>query len=106
MTWLWILFGILVVFQIIDILTTLTILEKGGRELNSFVKLLMNKFGINAALYGSKAIFIIILIFVLVYLEPNILMYIAFIFLILLYGYVVGHNIKALNRMEEIDKYE
>lgn len=107
MVLLWILFGIFVVLQVLDVLTTQTVLEKGGRELNFIVKFLMDKFGVNRALYGSKIIALMVLLYIMVYTGPRIANYIIFIVFDLFYAYVVfGNNIKVLKKLEDVDKYD
>lgn len=44
--------------QILDILTTKKVLELGGYEANPIMKWLMDKVGVNQALFGSKLAFI------------------------------------------------
>lgn len=81
-------FPIFVCLQVADAATTLKVLSQGGRELNPFMKKLMDLFGPAPALFGFKAA---ICVGVYAYLQVNLLIgFCAF------YVAVVVHNIRQI----------
>lgn len=84
---LWV-FPIFVCLQVADAATTLKVLSQGGRELNPFMKKLMDFFGPARALFGFK---VALCLGAYVYLHANLL-----VGLCALYVAVVVHNIRQI----------
>lgn len=91
------LFLLIVILQIIDIATTIHILNSGGVELNGFMKGLMDKLGVVPALVIGKAAFLAILSYLLITLEgfafeANLMLVLIIVWYIL----VVSFNIRNI----------
>jgi hypothetical protein len=54
----WILLAIIILLQVLDAATTLSILKLGGRELNPMLKWLMDRLGVVPALAVSKLVLV------------------------------------------------
>ena len=90
------LFVSLVVLQVLDILTTLKVLELGGYEANPIMKKAMDKFGVKQALIGTKSAYCVALLGVFVYLN-------AFWFWVVMNLFYVGiivNNVIVLKRLK------
>jgi hypothetical protein len=63
------LFLSLVILQIVDIITTIKILELGGYEANPIMRKAMELFGVKPALIGVKSVYVILLLLAFLYLN-------------------------------------
>ena len=82
--------------NIADIVTTYTILKNGGKEVNPIIKKIMNALGVVWGLILVKSCVLTLLFVVTFIIGVHWLLYIAYVLLIVLYGWVVVHNFKNI----------
>jgi flagellar biosynthesis component FlhA len=90
------LFLFVVGLNIADIVTTYTILKNGGKEVNPIIKKIMNALGVVWGLILVKSCVLTLLFVVTFIIGVHWLLYIAYVLLIVLYGWVVVHNFKNI----------
>lgn len=88
-------FLLLIVLNILDIHTTIKILDNGGKELNPVMAWLIDKLGIEPALVASKALFLA----PVGYYLPSLPVWLMAA-LIAVYVYVVSNNFIVLKKLE------
>lgn len=97
-TLLEILFGLFCVLQVADIATTMTVLNRGGHELNPFLARLMSGIGALPAMILAKGLIIAVLAVVIwyAYVRSNQLQYgiVALALLDAFYVFIVARNIR------------
>lgn len=84
---------LLIVLQVVDALTTIKILEKGGRELNPAMDWIFRKIGVLEGLFIVKT-----LICGMCWIWMEFIPVWAFLFLIGATSLVIHHNIKQLQK--------
>lgn len=92
----WILFIIFGLIQVVDIYTTIKVLDIGGKEYNPIMRFLIEKFGKVKALIGSKIIILAILGYLIAEIG-GLPIIIGLVILIVFYAYILyKNNIRAL----------
>lgn len=89
----------LIVFQVLDILTTQKILKLGGYESNPVMKWLMDKVGVNGSLFGSKLAFIGLCITVVI-LAGKTSMWVLFPLNVFYVGIIIN-KVKVINKLKK-----
>ena len=90
------LFLIVVGLNIVDIVTTCTILKNGGKEVNPIIKKIIDALGVVWGLVIAKSCVLILLFTVTLIIGIHWLLYVAYILIIVLYGWVIVHNFKNI----------
>jgi hypothetical protein len=90
------LFTLLILLQIIDIVTTLKILELGGYEANPIMRKAMELFGVKPALIGVKSVYVILLLLAFLYLNSLVF----WILMCLFYLAIVVNNVIVYKRLK------
>lgn len=85
-------FAIFVILQVLDVLTTVYILDHGGRELNPALRFLMNKLGVKPALVLFKCL----IIYAFYTPMPDLAMQVV----ILFYVAVITNNFLAIRKLK------
>ena len=90
------LFLFVVGLNIVDIVTTYTILKNGGKEVNPIIKKIIDALGVVWGLVIVKGCVLILLFTVTLIIGIHWLLYVAYILIIVLYGWVIVHNFKNI----------
>ena len=90
------LFLLVVGLNIVDIVTTYTILKNGGKEVNPIIKKIIDALGVVWGLVIVKGCVLILLFTVTLIIGIHWLLYVAYILIIVLYGWVIVHNFKNI----------
>lgn len=90
------LFVFLVGLNVVDIISTYIILKNGGREINFVIQKIMDKLGVLWGLILAKSCALILLFTVTFIVGIHWVLYIVYVTVIILYGWVVVHNLKNI----------
>ena len=91
------LLGVIVFLQIVDIVVTKKIVDKGGKELNKLLSWLMKELGVLPALLVTKGMLITVLLIAYGYYNIPFLKEVLFL-ICLGYIYVIYFNVKSLRK--------
>ena len=92
-----VLFIILLLLGCADFLTTKRIIADGGSEVNPIMKQIIKSFGINNLMVVKLAALLLLFIMTLI-IGPHWVLYLVYITLILVFCFVVYHNIQIIKK--------
>ena len=92
------LFALLVALNVADVLLTLAILQRGGREVNPVMRWCIEQVGPRAGLTFPKAVLLAVL-WVVLHAHPGMDTLVVLVLLCALYVWVVVRNARVLKRM-------
>ena len=90
------LFLLVLILNILDVYTTQRIIKSGGREIHPVVKKAIEYMGLITGLVVLKCGALAVLGVVTLIVGAHWLMYVLYVVIVLIYGFVVVHNFKQL----------